>query len=1032
MARFVYFLLILSCIPVYLWFSNQDFNQSLESRSARATLKPLFRECAQEHALFTRTMNMADVETLATSDKYILFGCVAESVAADRDGNVAQTLLAAIVEDYPLIGEPGPAAYLLPALYKARSYEAAEYLLNHTSANTTVALNPGDKSRFKGLTLPQYHAFYRRLDIAELFIRHGAILAPAGFRFRHWIFENQSARLTDPRLNEFLEKHGISIDEQDEMGRTVLLRALQDRVYKLPGHLIKLGADPEIADKRNRAANDLLAKAKSPLSMEIPGRTLPPRLAAISPARYSLEQNLRADPLPLDLEETLFLYDDEGRTRAERWNWTTGARNTVRLPLPAKSSNKKPIRYVTVNTEDGLWVLGPFSVLITREGEVKELTIRQPTDQGDYRVSPLSLPTTKGNPLLVALGDSSLLVLSLKKLQDDTLYGYRLYLRDRNRGITEFKELSSPAGLRSGSIATRLKDGRVLIVGGSYRRSQKAWLFDPKADSWQATGDLNSKRINPAIAALPDGRVFVAGNSGRVGRSGDSVFGAELWDPVSEQWSRLPDMPLSYGINAYHARGPSASALADGSLVIAGGMHNHVLLLRSQGESFAAQWTLAGTVPLQRVGARVQALDDDKVVVLGGWGLNPNNSCCWSRSGGEVLDLKTSDENYDRSIGLQHREPAIAHRKDRSFIAGGWGKYSLSSVTVQASAVAELISHDKRQVEPLSRLPGPMLYGRALWIDDDRILLKSVPFDKRVRSDLSHIDSRSLESAYRGYLAVYRISIGRWQVLDDTRIASAELAGLVDNEAILVGPGVNTWAVDVNKLSIRAMPERVAVRTAMVSRISRDGRIIVAGGRTQTYFIQAADIDCMTQNCPLRWFAVGSLEPSDRYEIWDPVSRQWHFSAIKQAGAEEAVIRHDGRVVTLGWIDNELMIEASTADGSEWKILPKPGAIQGAEPAGNSLCNRPDSGGSTCRLTLGALPAGQGDRVFLIVRQWLRNSNSRYSLWLFSDAENRWLNVTGDLTGQQLNETITLTEQEGDRSLQGAFFNTDQTRLWWE
>ena len=128
-------------------------------------------------------------------------------------------------------------------------------------------------------------------------------------------------------------------------------------------------------------------------------------------------------------------------------------------------------------------------------------------------------------------------------------------------------------------------------------------------------------------------------------------------------------------------------------------MHNQLLRLRAEGESFATEWEPAGSIPLQRVGAGLQALDDNKVAVLGGLGLSPKNRCCWSRSGGELLDLDSDDGNYERSVGLQHREPAVAHRLGRSFVAGGWGKYSLSSVTVQASTLAELIDHDQRQVE---------------------------------------------------------------------------------------------------------------------------------------------------------------------------------------------------------------------------------------------------------------------------------------------------------------------------------------------
>ncbi len=1006
------------------WALSQDPGSNLRNPRTLAALKPLFRECAEKHALTIRNLRKADVDTLETRDQYMLLGCVVETIANDKYRKNTQVLLAIVVEDYPVLGEPGTAAYLLPALYRSVSYEAAEFLLSHTAANTTADFNPSDEPRFKGLSLAQYHAYYRRLDIAELFISHGVSIAPGVSRFRHWIYENQSARLTDPKLNEFLEKHGSSIDEQDEMGRTVLLRAMQDGRDKVAAHLMKLGADTTLTDKRNQTAHDLMLKARGSMTMEMPSPGLPARLAAIPPAQFNPEQNLRADPLTLSFMETLFLYDDDGRTRAERWNWVTRERHTVRLPLPATTSKKKQARYLTLNTEDGLWILGLLSVLVTREGEVRDLTAMQLDEHGDYAVTPLSLPTTKGDPLVVALNDNSLLVLGLGKPGDNTLYSYRLFLRDRDKGRVEFRELASPPELKYGAMATQLKDGRVLVTGETFQNNRQAWLFDPSSESWRMTGEMNSKRAHPAIAVLPDGRVFVAGNNGRVYWRAHSAISAELWNPLSGTWSPLPDLPLSFGVNAYRAQGPSATVLPDGSLVVAGGMHNQVLILRSWGGSFASQWTLGGSIPRQRVGARLQTLDDNKVAVLGGWGLTPNKRCCRSRSGGDVLELGSNGESYRQSVGLQHREAAITHGNGRSFVAGGWAKYSMSSETVQASSFAELINHDGRQVKPMTQLPRPLLYGRALWIDDDRILVKSVSFDKRIRSDLRHINSRSLESEYAGYLAVYRISTGRWEVIDDRHIAGAELAGLIDSEAILVGPGLGTWAVDVDQFSIREMPERVAVRGAKVSAVSRDGRIIVAGGQAQTDFFQAADIDCLVKNCPLRWYSEGELGPADRYEIWDPLSGKWHFSAKKQVPAEGAVIRQDGRVFTLGWSDGEMMIEASSADGTRWQVLSKPGE--------GPLCGQPDSGDSSCRLVLGNLPAGQGDRVFLVVRQPGWSGDSQYSLWLFSDQQRRWMSVARDLTEQQLNESSTLPGQQGGSSLKGAFFNTDQARLWWE
>ncbi len=63
---------------------------------------------------------------------------------------------------------------------------------------------------------------------------------------------------------------------------------------------------------------------------------------------------------------------------------------------------------------------------------------------------------------------------------------------------------------------TRLKDGRVLIAGGSISdlSSDCAEIYDPSANRFQLTaGKLNVSRFPHTATLMPDGKVLIAGGA---------------------------------------------------------------------------------------------------------------------------------------------------------------------------------------------------------------------------------------------------------------------------------------------------------------------------------------------------------------------------------------------------------------------------------------------------------------------------------------------------------------------------------------
>lgn len=85
----------------------------------------------------------------------------------------------------------------------------------------------------------------------------------------------------------------------------------------------------------------------------------------------------------------------------------------------------------------------------------------------------------------------------------------------------------------------KLLDGRVLMIGGATQQPggpatpvSSAEIFDPVTQNWSATGSMTNARDMAAASLLPDGRVLVVGGS-----ASSTAVPGEIYDPVSGTWS---------------------------------------------------------------------------------------------------------------------------------------------------------------------------------------------------------------------------------------------------------------------------------------------------------------------------------------------------------------------------------------------------------------------------------------------------------------------------------------------------------------
>jgi hypothetical protein len=116
---------------------------------------------------------------------------------------------------------------------------------------------------------------------------------------------------------------------------------------------------------------------------------------------------------------------------------------------------------------------------------------------------------------------------------------------------------------RAAHTATRLNDGRVLIVGGQNAGGplDSAEIYDPATGTVSAAGSLSTPRTNHAATLLPNGLVLVTGGLS----AGAALDSSEIFDPEISTFLAGPTMQSPRS-------GHSATVLQDGRILLTGGV----------------------------------------------------------------------------------------------------------------------------------------------------------------------------------------------------------------------------------------------------------------------------------------------------------------------------------------------------------------------------------------------------------------------------------------------------------------------------
>jgi prolyl-tRNA editing enzyme YbaK/EbsC (Cys-tRNA(Pro) deacylase) len=201
-----------------------------------------------------------------------------------------------------------------------------------------------------------------------------------------------------------------------------------------------------------------------------------------------------------------------------------------------------------------------------------------------------------------------------------------------------FSPTGSLATARNLHSATRLADGRVLMVGGNDTGTHSlavAELYDPKSGTFSPTGSLAMARGFHTATRLADGRVLIVGGTS-VGWNGPPFLAsAEIYDPKTGRFAGTRPMAVARGSH-------TATLLADGRVLITGGTDIGTRSLASAElyDPKTGTFSATGLMTAARTFHEATLLADGRVLVTGG------DPAGWSYDGpflasAEIYDPKT-------------------------------------------------------------------------------------------------------------------------------------------------------------------------------------------------------------------------------------------------------------------------------------------------------------------------------------------------------------------------------------------------------
>ncbi|MGO8671097.1 MAG: Kelch repeat-containing protein [Capsulimonadaceae bacterium] len=231
--------------------------------------------------------------------------------------------------------------------------------------------------------------------------------------------------------------------------------------------------------------------------------------------------------------------------------------------------------------------------------------------------------------------------------------------------------------------ATPLNDGSILMAAGFDTRSRRtvasADLFDPTSMTFhRLDSGLGQNRFGQAAVRLLDGRVLiVGGKSWQVGHPDRPLAVAEIYDPATQRFH------VTAGSMAVARDRPSATLLADGSVLIAGGQDGTTgpLSIERFDPSTETFTVLPHGLTTSRMAHGAVILPDGRVAIAGGWSPASRRTTATV----EIFDPASDDVSPGPSMPIDAHDFALIAFPDGLLLVAG-GKQARPAPASLASA----------------------------------------------------------------------------------------------------------------------------------------------------------------------------------------------------------------------------------------------------------------------------------------------------------------------------------------------------------
>ena len=478
--------------------------------------------------------------------------------------------------------------------------------------------------------------------------------------------------------------------------------------------------------------------------------------------------------------------------------------------------------------------------------------------------------------------------------------------------------------IRQEHTATLLKDGTVLVSGGSNSIGPQPWveIYDPSIDAWTTVSRMYDARVFHTATLLQDGNVLVIGGQSQT----DSLKTAEIFDVTSRTWKRVRRMKYK---RDFH----SATLLQDGKILVVGGAKNEIA--HKSAEVYDPSddtWTLTSSMMMTRGLHTATLIDDGRVMVIGGRGneelgmievefFHPVERT-WiegpelfrSRVGhtatllqnGNVLVVGGGSPDYEIFDPVQdkwiERGPIEQNRRDHTATLLQNGNVLVTGGG-ETDNTAEIYDTQTHKWNPSGELIEGRATHTATLLKDGRVL---------VAGGSDHIGSKSHAEIYDPDTGRWMRSdtVTYWQTTSEMNIPRSDhTATLLDSGDVLIVGGRTRLETDaigqvggvgfVSKSEIYSIEKREWTLGAEVNEaraghvaISTNGRVFIFGG--------IATI--LTDELDPRGDKLRALVYRDTVEEYDPVTNQWEIRGKMNVPRwkHTATLLQNGKILIVG------------------------------------------------------------------------------------------------------------------------------------